>query len=106
MGLENGGRISPTGGRTGHVHYLPDMPGAAELAGAGPGLVSFTHHQPTGAAVWTIDHDLGWRPTVQVVDSGGSPVTGTVDHVTVNQLTISFASGGSPQAISGYAYLS
>lgn len=31
MEMTGGGRISPTGGKTGHTHYAPDLPGASDI---------------------------------------------------------------------------
>lgn len=40
MEMTGGGRISPTGGKTGHTHYAPDLPGAGDVIpnidGGGP----------------------------------------------------------------------
>jgi len=63
---------------------------------------SFAYEQMTPATVWTITHNLTYRPGgVLVVEYGGQNVEGTVSHISANQLTITFAA-----AISGYAYLS
>lgn len=72
----------------------PGAPGAAPQA--------YTHTQGDPLAVWTVEHNLGYRPGgVLVVDSGGSEVEGIVSHVDANTLTITFLA-----AFGGFAYLS
>jgi hypothetical protein len=62
---------------------------------------SYRHVQNATAATWTVTHNLGYEPAVTAFDSGGTQVIGDIEHLTVNQLTITFAS-----AFSGFAYLS
>ena len=62
---------------------------------------NYTHNQSTASATWTITHNLGFRPAVSVVDSGGNHVVGDVNYVSVNVLTISFSA-----PFGGSAYLS
>ena len=61
---------------------------------------NFTYIQSTSAAVWTITHNLGKRPSASVVDSAGSNVVGEVNYTSNNELTITFSS-----AFKGTAYL-
>ena len=61
---------------------------------------NFTFIQSTSAAVWTITHNLGKRPSISVVDSAGTNVVGEVNHTSNNALTITFSS-----AFKGTAYL-
>lgn len=49
------------------------------------------HEQTVAATVWTITHDLGYRPVVQTWDASGAELDGTVAHISANQLTITFA---------------
>ena len=65
------------------------------------GYVSYEHTQGATSASWTISHNLGFKPNVTVVDSGGSIVEGEITYTNSNSLTVSFQS-----AFSGYAYLS
>ena len=62
---------------------------------------NYTHTQSVSSATWTITHNLGYRPAVSVVDSGGNHVVGDVNYVSVNALTISFSA-----PFGGSAYLS
>jgi hypothetical protein len=102
--MDNGGKITPAGGSTAHVHYLPDMPGWQPPGDVG--TITYIHTQAVASTTWTINHGLGWKPNVSVFDSGGTQIGGTVVHVSDTQLTISFTLGGGAYAVSGYAYLS
>lgn len=62
---------------------------------------NYTHTQSTASSTWTITHNLGFRPAVSVVDSGGNHVIGDVNYVSVNVLTVSFSA-----PFGGSAYLS
>jgi len=62
---------------------------------------SYAHTQSVASATWTITHNLGYRPAVSVVDSGGNYVVGDVNYVSVSALTISFSA-----PFGGFAYLS
>jgi hypothetical protein len=62
---------------------------------------NYAHTQSVSSATWTITHNLGYRPAVSVVDSGGNYVVGDVNYVSVNALTISFSA-----PFGGSAYLS
>jgi hypothetical protein len=66
-----------------------------------PDLVAYTHTQSATATTWTITHNLGFYPNVTVFDSGDSMVEGSVNHASINSLTITFSAG-----ISGKAHLS
>ena len=55
------------------------------------GDLSYHHDQTVAASVWTIDHNLGKRPNVTVLDSAGDSVEGLVAYPTLNQLTITFS---------------
>lgn len=64
-------------------------------------LVSYEHVQGSDSAVWTIEHNLGFYPSVSVFLSSGDVVEGAIEHQSTNTLTITFS-----VAISGTAYLS
>ena len=64
------------------------------------GRGTYIHRQQTAAAVWTINHNLRCYPSVTVVDSADSKVTGDVDYIDENTLTVSFVA-----PFSGSAYL-
>lgn len=62
--------------------------------------VSFVYEQSPASDVWTINHALGKYPSVTVVDSAGDEVEGNVNHVSVNQVVLTFSA-----AFSGRAFL-
>lgn len=60
----------------------------------------FTFFQNSGAATWTINHNLNKFPSVMITTAAGEQVLADVDHTNKNTLTIAFSG-----SISGYAYL-
>ena len=63
--------------------------------------VSYAHTQGSASSSWVINHNLGFKPNVTVVDSAGNIVEGEITYTNTNSLTVSFAS-----AFSGNAYIS
>ena len=77
----------------------PGPPGSPGPPGGSSGSTHiFTQGSPTN--VWVVLHNLGWYPSVTVVDTGGSVVEPDVHYDSEDQLTIKF---GSPTT--GKAYL-
>jgi len=66
----------------------------------GESLTSFTHNQTTTAASWTINHNMGKKPSVTIVDSANTYVIGEITYIDNNSLTVSFKA-----AFKGKAYL-
>lgn len=64
------------------------------------GRGTYIHRQYEAASVWRIEHNLHCYPSVTVVDSADSKVTGDVDYIDQDTLTVSFAA-----PFSGSAYL-
>lgn len=63
--------------------------------------VAYEHTQGSVSDSWTIPHNLGFKPNVTVVDSGGTIYEGEITYTNSNSLTVSFS-----VAFSGKAYLS
>lgn len=61
---------------------------------------TYIHRQYEAASVWRIVHNLRAYPSVTVVDSADSKVTGDVDYIDENTLTVNFVA-----PFSGSAYL-
>lgn len=59
---------------------------------------SFEHTQGSASAVWTVNHNLGFRPDVEVRNAGGVVVWCELIHTSINQVVAYFAT-----AISGTA---
>ena len=62
---------------------------------------SYVHTQSVSASTWTISHNMGFFPSVSVVDNGGNMVIGDVLYITENQVSISFSA-----SFGGKAYFS
>jgi len=58
------------------------------------------HTQASPSSVWTINHTLGGKPSVMVVDSADTVVIGEVSYVSNTQITVTFSA-----PFSGFAYL-
>ncbi len=52
--------------------------------------VAYSHQQWVASQVWTINHNLGIRPTVSILDAGGNEIEAEVAHLSANQLQIRF----------------
>jgi hypothetical protein len=68
--------------------------------GGGGGDKNFVHAQGEPAAVWTITHNLGKRPSVTVQDTAGDEVEGVVEYLNEEELKIVFTA-----PVTGEAYL-
>ena len=53
---------------------------------------SYLHTQASPASTWTVNHNLGTRPAVEVRDTGGNEILAGVTHASANQVLISFVS--------------
>ena len=67
----------------------------------GASLATYVHTQGTASATWTIAHNLGRFPCVSLLDSVKQEIEGQVDHVDVNNLTVSFSGPVSGTALLG-----
>jgi len=59
-----------------------------------------THSQAMASTEWVINHTLGGKPSVTIVDSADTVVVGEVTYNSNSQVTVTFTA-----AFSGYAYL-
>jgi len=87
---ENGNRTVVTVPTTSTVTAVTEGP-------QGPsGGAAFVYQQPTPATAWTINHNLGYRPSVELLDAGSQEIDGEVAHPSVNQtvVTLNPASAG------------
>jgi len=65
----------------------------------GKGDSHFTFSQDTPESIWEVQHNLGKKPSVTVVDSGESVVVGEIEYINLNSVRLTFAG-----AFSGKAY--
>jgi hypothetical protein len=73
----------------------PGTPVIVKVITAGPQGASalsnaYTYTQSTPALNWTINHSLGYRPSVEIIDDGSREIDGDVYHPTINQTVIIF----------------
>lgn len=64
------------------------------------GVDTYVHNQLTATERWEIQHNLGRRPSVTVVDSGENVVIGDITYLNDNEIVIDFMA-----PFSGKAYL-
>lgn len=60
------------------------------------GATAFVYQQAAPATTWTINHNLGYKPSVELLDSGSQEIDGDVSHPSDNQtvVTLNPASAG------------
>tara|TARA_R110000868_G_scaffold172294_2_gene408185 strand:- start:297 stop:629 length:333 start_codon:yes stop_codon:yes gene_type:complete len=51
---------------------------------------AYVHTQVSAATTWTINHNIGYRPSVELLDAASREVDGDVYHPTVNQTVAIF----------------
>lgn len=69
--------------------------------------IRYRHVQSLPASVWTVVHNLGFRPGgIYVEDSAHAEVWPRIEHLDNDTLTLSFFADGSPVAEAGEAYIS
>ena len=96
------------GGITGSIENQTDLQNALnakqniinDLSLIRKGASMYVHEQAVASSVWTITHNLGKNPSIEVVDSSGKVVTGKYTYVDINTITAEFNS-----AFKGKAYL-
>jgi hypothetical protein len=72
-------------------------PGPQGPSGTG-GDKNYVHTQGTLAITWTIVHNLGKNPSVEVVNSGDNVVLPNVHYDSLNQVTLTFDAPASGKA--------
>lgn len=60
----------------------------------------YVHQQTSPSTTWTIEHSLGGRPSITIVDSSGTVVFGEVQYVSDTVITVTFSA-----EFAGAAYL-
>ena len=64
------------------------------------GGAAYVHTQSTPSATWTITHNLGFKPSVELLNTGSQEIDGDVVHVSENVTTVYFTT-----AVAGFARL-
>jgi hypothetical protein len=62
------------------------------------GAEAYVYNQNTPASNWTINHNLGYYPSVEVINTAGQEVDCGVQHVSTNQVILSFSPAMAGQA--------
>ena len=70
------------------------------LSYAGTGDLHFTYVQGVPSTSWNIQHNLGKFPSITVIDSAGTVVTGQYTYNNINNVTLTFSA-----LFAGTAYL-
>lgn len=63
----------------------------------GPAGAGYLHQQTSASTTWTVNHNLGFRPAVELFDSGSQEIEGDVAHPSINQaiITVNPSTAGS-----------
>jgi hypothetical protein len=72
--------------RTSIALALPGIQGPAGPASGG--LAAYVHTQSTPATTWTINHNLGRYPSVELFNSGMQEIDAEIAHPSVNQTVV------------------
>ena len=57
---------------------------------SGAAAAAYTHTQSSPSATWTIAHNLGFRPSVELLNTGSQEIEGDVVHTSTNVTTVTF----------------
>jgi hypothetical protein len=90
-----GDRVCVAVGQQGTMYVV--WPGDGKAAATG-GDRNYVHVQGPPAAVWSVAHNLGKYPAVEVVDTGDSVVLPSVHYLDVNNVQLTFGSPTSGKA--------
>ena len=63
------------------------------------GGASSTFTQATPEAIWSVSHNLGRYPIVRLKTLGSTEIEGQVDHLSLNQFTVTFNTPQAGQAV-------
>jgi hypothetical protein len=96
--LENAFRVEIEGIDGMGVLQVEDSYAIGFLANEATGDKKYEHEQSSAAATWTIDHNLGKKPAVSVVDSLDNVVICEVEYTSLNQVVLRFDSTYSGKA--------
>jgi hypothetical protein len=75
------------------------MPFVPRLGSGSGGDAGFTHTQTAAASTWTINHFLGRKPSVTILNSSDVEIEGEVEHSNNNTVIARFSVAVSGTAI-------
>lgn len=64
---------------------------SAVLPSTGGDVPAYVHTQTTPATTWSVAHNRGAFPSVEVISVGGAEVVAEVQHISVNVTEVRFA---------------
>ena len=67
------------------------MPFVPRLRSGSGGDAGFTHTQSSASATWTVDHSLGRKPSVTILNSSDIEIEGEVEHSDNNTVIVRFS---------------
>jgi len=73
--------------------------GATGADGSGSANTTVVHDQASASATWTITHNQGRYPTIDIIDSAGNHVIGDIKHNSINQVVATFDNAFAGKAI-------
>ena len=73
--------------------------GATGPTGASGSATTVVHDQSSASATWTINHNQGRYPSIDIIDSSGNHVIGDIKHNSVNQIVATFDNAFAGKAI-------
>ena len=56
----------------------------------GPASAFYIHEQTVASATWTIAHNLGFKPSVELFGAGSQEIEGDIVHASANITTVYF----------------
>lgn len=54
------------------------------------GITAYVHQQSVSSTTWTIAHNLGFKPSVELLNTASQEIDGDVVHISNNVTVISF----------------
>lgn len=87
-------------------HYICNADFSFSLVGQAPSVIvgntqTYVYQQDVPTDIWIIVHNLGYYPSISVVDSSSRKVYGDEEYININTVKVSFDG-----AFAGKAYLS
>jgi hypothetical protein len=93
-GTADAGKFVRKAGSTPYVYELVALDGSSNA------VSTYVHNQPTASTNWTISHNLGFKPSVELLNTGSQEIEGDVVHQSTNVCQVYFST-----PIAGFARL-
>jgi hypothetical protein len=98
-GIAPGGQRGQYLRKASDIDYDTDWEDVVTSGGSST-AASYVHNQATAAASWTMAHNLGFKPSVELLNSGSQEIEGDVVHLSQNVVVAYFTT-----PIAGFARL-